>query len=68
MIHNNQFKELMAQFWGWILFLICAVLFTVSSVKSGDGLLIVASIFFVLGCVVFMVPLIRAILNIRKIG
>ena len=59
MARDDQRKELLYQVWGWIIFLICAFLFTASSVKIGDMLMIVASLFFVLGCIVFMIPLIK---------
>jgi len=43
--------------WGWILFLVCAGFFIASSVRSGDGLALAASIIFLLACLLFIVPL-----------
>jgi succinate-acetate transporter protein len=56
-------KELKTQLWGWALFVICSLLFTISSVRANDIISIVASILFFLGCVVFMAPLVQAILR-----
>ena len=43
--------------WGWILFVVCAGFFIASSVRSGDGLALAASIIFLLACLLFIVPL-----------
>jgi hypothetical protein len=66
MAKNANQNGLMFQLVGWILFLACAILFTISSIQLGDGLMIAASAFFVLGCLVFMLPLIQAILHSRE--
>ena len=59
---NN--KDLKNQLWGWVLFVLCAILFTISSVtRAQDILTIAARIFFLLGCVVFMIPLVKAIMH-----
>jgi hypothetical protein len=42
---------------GWGLFVICAIFFIISSVQSGDGLLLVGSILFLLACFLFIIPL-----------
>lgn len=54
-------KEMRAQLWGWILFVICGILFTYSGVRAQDIVTIAASIIFLLACLVFMVPLVKAI-------
>ena len=41
---------------GWILFVISALWFIVASLRSGDTVYLIGSIFFLLGCVVFLVP------------
>ena len=41
---------------GWILFVISALWFIVASVRSGDTIYLLGSIFFLLGCVVFLIP------------
>jgi hypothetical protein len=43
---------------GWILFLVCAGLFIASSIKAGDILALAASILFLVGCVVFIIPIV----------
>jgi len=63
MSNNEKNKELKAQLWGWILFVICGVLFTYSGVRAQDIVTIAASIIFLLACVVFMIPLVKAIMH-----
>ena len=58
---NDQIKELRYQLIGWTLFLICAVLFTLAGISAGDALTIAASVIFLLACLVFMIPLIKAV-------
>ncbi len=43
---------------GWVLFLLCAALFLFSAVRDGDGILALASLVFLLGCVLFLIPLV----------
>ncbi len=58
---DDQTRELKFQLWRWILFLMSAVLFIVSSIKNGDVIGFVASALFLVGCVVFMIPLVSKI-------
>ena len=44
---------------GWLLFILCAVLFIASSVKSGDTLALIGSVIFLIACIVFLVPLVK---------
>lgn len=46
-------------FWGWILFLLCAVAFTAAGVRDGDVLVTGGSVLFVVACVLFLVPYVR---------
>ena len=41
---------------GWILFVISALGFIAPSVRAGDPVALLGSIFFLLGCAVFLVP------------
>ena len=43
---------------GWILFLLCAILFLISSLKNDDAVLVTASLAFFSGCVIFLIPLV----------
>ena len=61
-------NELKAQLWGWGLFGICDVLFTISDVRAHIFLTIAASVTFLLGCVVFMIPLMKAMRRVEKSG
>ncbi len=58
---DDQNWELKFHIWGWNLFLMSAVLFVVSSIRNGDVLGFVASVLFLVGCVVFMIPLVAEI-------
>ena len=60
---NEKNRDLQVQLWGWVLFVICALLFTASAVRARDILSILGSIVFLLGCAVFMVPLARAMMQ-----
>lgn len=45
--------------WGWILFLLCALLFTAAGLRDGDVLITVGSVLFLVACVLFLLPLLR---------
>jgi uncharacterized membrane protein YhhN len=45
--------------WGWVLFLVCAVLFTAAGLRDGDVLITVGSLVFLVACVLFLVPHVR---------
>ena len=51
---------------GWILFIICAIFFFSSSLKNHDMLTFIGSIIFLIACIVFLIPLVRSIINITK--
>jgi len=53
-------------FLGWLLFVICAFLFIVSSFKSGDIVMLVGSIIFLAACVIFIIPLLKGRGSDRK--
>ena len=48
---------------GWILFVICAILFIVSSLKNHDTLAFIGSIIFLIACVFFLIPLFSSYKN-----
>jgi len=50
-------KDLKYQLWGWILFIVCAIFFIVSSIRMGDGLMLAGSLFFLVACFLFLIPL-----------
>ena len=54
-------KELKGQLWGWALFVICGLLFTIAGFRAKDIVSIVASLTFLLGCLVFIIPLVKVI-------
>ncbi|MEB3211925.1 MAG: hypothetical protein VKL39_11250, partial [Leptolyngbyaceae bacterium] len=47
------------QIFGWILFIICAILYAIASFKSRDAIAFLASIVFLVACIVFLIPLLR---------
>ena len=55
---DDKNRERNFQLWGWILFLVCAGFFIASGVAGGDILSVAGSIIFLIGCVVFIVPLV----------
>ena len=57
-MESEQSRERRFNLWGWLLFVVCAGCFIASSVRSGDTLMLAASVIFLLGCVVFIVPLV----------
>ncbi|RDG31440.1 hypothetical protein DV872_12200 [Oceanispirochaeta sp. M1] len=48
---------------GWFLFLLCAVLYLISGIRSLDYISIAGSIIFFLACIIFLIPLIEEIGN-----
>jgi hypothetical protein len=54
---GHQNKDTAFHITGWMLFLACAFLFLYVAVRDGDIMLILASLVFFAGCVVFLIPL-----------
>ena len=50
-------SELKYQLWGWILFIVCALIFIVSSLRMGDMLMLFGSLFFLAAGFRFLIPL-----------
>ena len=51
------------QLYGWILFVVCALLFIAASVIDREPLVLAGSVIFLLACLFFLVPLIETIKN-----
>jgi uncharacterized membrane protein len=47
-------KDKRYELWGWILFIISALFFIVSSIRTGDIVGLFGGVFFLLACVVFL--------------
>ena len=45
---------------GWLLFVASACLFIAASVRAGDWLALGGSLFFLVACIVFLIPLLRS--------
>lgn len=45
---------------GWILFIICAIFFAASGLKNHDILTFIASVIFLIACIVFLIPLLKS--------
>ncbi len=52
-------RERKFQLWGWGLFILCALLYTASSLESGSILGLLGSGVFLIACFVFLIPLLR---------
>lgn len=48
------------QVFGWILFFVCALLFVAEGFLSQSPLLLTASLLFLIGCLFFIVPLLKS--------
>jgi predicted membrane channel-forming protein YqfA (hemolysin III family) len=56
--HKKQFrKEIKYQLLGWILFILCAIFFILSSLKNHDTLTFIGSVIFLVACITFLIPL-----------
>jgi hypothetical protein len=53
----NEQHERQYQLWGWYLFLASAGFFLAASLLSGDWVTLGGSLFFLLGCILFLIPL-----------
>jgi predicted membrane channel-forming protein YqfA (hemolysin III family) len=56
---NHEDRDVLFHLVGWILFLACAFLFLYVAMRDGDLVLALASLLFLAGCVVFLIPLLR---------
>ena len=59
-------REDLLQLFGWILFVICALLFLASSIRNRDMLAFYGSLIFLVACFVFMVPLYKSLNGKKK--
>jgi predicted membrane channel-forming protein YqfA (hemolysin III family) len=53
---------------GWLLFLVSAVFFVLSSLQNADPRGLLGAVFFFVACLFFLVPLIAAMLARRRSG
>ncbi|NEZ66960.1 hypothetical protein D0962_30105 [Leptolyngbyaceae cyanobacterium CCMR0082] len=58
--HNNRVQkiELKFQLWGWALFILSASFFMAASIRVGDVLSLLGSLFFLFACILFLIPLV----------
>lgn len=59
-------RELKYHLAGWILFVVCAVFFILSSLKNHDALTLIGSIIFLIACVFFLIPLLVSFKNVNN--
>ncbi len=52
----DQHKEHRINLAGWVLFVVSALFFIAASVRAGDTLGILGSLFFLVACFVFLLP------------
>lgn len=48
-----------AELWGWVLFLLCAVLFVGVGIRDRDPAMTVGSVLFLVACVLFLARYVR---------
>ncbi|MBS3731657.1 MAG: hypothetical protein KGY42_02010 [Desulfobacterales bacterium] len=51
-------KQERYQITGWILFIVCALFFAAAGLKNRDMVTFAGSMFFLIACIVFLIPLI----------
>ncbi|MCG8619904.1 MAG: hypothetical protein MI802_27105 [Desulfobacterales bacterium] len=56
MVGNIKKLERVCQLWGWGLFIISALFFCWASLKAGDMLGFLGAFFFLVACLVFLIP------------
>ena len=61
MASDANHRRLRFQLWGWVLFIMCAVLFMAASIRDGDILTGAASALFLGASVLFIVPVVTAL-------
>lgn len=52
---GSQKKSRKFELWGWLLFVVSALFFTLASLRTGDVIGLLGGIFFLLACLVFLV-------------
>lgn len=55
-------------FWGWIVFVVCAFFFIAATALAGDVIGVIASVLFLIACVIFLIPLVPKLRNSKKSG
>jgi uncharacterized membrane protein YhhN len=50
-------SEIKYQVAGWVLFIVCALLFMASSWRNHDTLTFIGSAIFLIACIVFLIPI-----------
>ena len=54
MSKNSPQKDKKYDLWGWILFVVSALFFIVSSIRAGDMVGLLGGVFFLLACAFFL--------------
>ncbi len=57
MEEKSKSRELTYQTGGWVLFIVGTILFLIASLRSGDWVSLAGSLAFLVGCILFMIPL-----------
>jgi hypothetical protein len=53
-VSNGPQQDKKHELWGWLLFVISALFFIVSSIRNGDMIGLLGGVFFLLACVAFL--------------
>ena len=62
---NGMMRNRRLQLCGWVLFLLCGLLFIAESVRTYSMLLIFGSLLFLVGCILCMIPLLESMFQHR---
>ena len=58
-MNDNKKTERSYHIVGWVLFIVCALLFIGASIDAGDAVMGAGSVIFLVACIVFLIPLVR---------
>jgi hypothetical protein len=59
-------KTVCYQLYGWLLFIVCALLFIASSIRNWQPLIFAGSIIFLFACILFVIPLVDSLREERN--
>ena len=60
-VEQREVFEEKCQIWGWILFIVSALFFIATSIRTGDILGLLGGTFFLVACFIFLIPYVFSI-------
>ena len=55
---DRKIKQINQALVGWLVFVVCALFFIASSLRNRDVLTLIGGVLFLIGCILFIVPLV----------